>query len=190
MDESLLLWINHGWAGPWLDTLFTWLSQRNGFAFPLLGLILVLMAIRFRGDGVKLWLLLAAVVGIADFTGDRIKHLTHQPRPCYAIAGQVRTPGFTLPRPCGADLDAMPSNHATNYFAAAVFLTCVLRIRWISAALLLLALCVSLSRIYLGKHYPSQVAAGMVLGTAVGFAAAWTSVKYLAFIQRIRARPP
>lgn len=190
MDKSLLLWINHGWANPWLDTFFTWISQRNSFAFPLLGLILLLSAARFRTDGVKLWLLLVAVVGIADFTGNQIKHLTHQPRPCYAIAAQVRTPGFTVPRPCGANLDAMPSNHATNFFAAAVFLTFILRTRWLSAALLVLALGVSVSRLYLGKHYPSQVAAGMALGTMVGFVAAWTSVKYLAFIQRIRARSP
>ncbi len=188
MNEALLLWINQAWANPWADVFFTWVSQKDAFAFPLLGVILVLCAARFRADGVKLWILLLCVVGIADATGNAIKHLTHQPRPCFAIAEQVRTPGLDAPRRCGANLDAMPSNHAMNFFAAAVFLSFIIRLRWAQVALLLISAAVGLSRIYMGKHYPSQVAAGLALGTLWGLVAAWTSVKYMSFVQRIRAR--
>jgi membrane-associated phospholipid phosphatase len=190
VDDTLLLWINQGWAHPWLDVFFTWVSQRGTFAFPLAGVVLVLCAWRFGADGAKLWLTLAIVVGIADFTGNQIKHLTHQPRPCFEIASLVRTPGYADPRPCGPDRNAMPSNHATDFFAAAMFLAAVLRRRWVSVTMGLIAACVALSRIYLGKHYPSQVGAGILLGAVIGLVGAWTGVKYLAFIQRIRAHRP
>lgn len=189
MNEGLLLWINHTWANPWADMFFTWVSQKDTFAFPLLIVILMLSGARFGGDGLKLWVLLLCVVGIADASGNAIKHLTHQARPCFDIAQQVRTPGYDAPRPCGANLDAMPSNHAMNFFAAAAFLSFIVRVRWAQVTLVLIALAVGLSRIYMGKHYPSQVAAGMALGALWGLVAAWTSVKYLGFVQRIRTRP-
>lgn len=188
MNKALLLWINHAWANPWLDGFFTWVSQKDTFAFPLLAVILMLCGTRFGTDGVKLWVLLLCVIGIADASGNAIKHLTHEPRPCFDIAAQVRTPGFAKPRPCGANLDAMPSNHAMNFFAAALFLSFIVRLPWAQVTLVLIAVAVGLSRIYMGKHYPSQVAAGMVLGGVWGLVAAWTSVKYVSFVQRIRTR--
>lgn len=190
MDNAILLWINHGWANPWLDAFFSWVSLRGGFGFPLAAVVLALCAIRFGGDGVKLWLALVITVGAADFTGNQIKHIAQQHRPCYDLADQVRQPGRPPHTPCGASLTGMPSNHATNFFAAALFLAYTLRRRWVSLSMGFVALSVALSRIYLGKHYPSQVGAGILLGSTIGLVAAWTSVKYLAFIQRIRARSP
>ena len=190
MDNTILLWINQGWANPWLDALFSWVSQRDGFGFPFAAVVLAGCIARFGADGAKLWLVLVITVGVADFTGNHIKHIAQQHRPCYDLAHQVRQPGRPPGAACGASLTGMPSNHATNFFAAALFLAYVLRRRWVTLTMVGVALCVGLSRIYLGKHYPSQVAAGILLGSAVGLVAAWTSVKYLAFIQRVRARSP
>jgi undecaprenyl-diphosphatase len=186
MDEALLLWINQGWAHPWLDVFFTWVSQRETFSFPLLGVILVLSVLRFRGDGLRLWLVLIVVIGVADLTGNMIKKATAQPRPCYEIADQVRQPTSTTPGPCGANLTGMPSNHAMNFFAATLFLVTVLRIRGATLTLVAIAAAVSISRIYLGDHYPGQVIVGIVLGSLIGFVAARAGLKYLSFIQRIR----
>ena len=40
---------------------------------------------------------------------------------------------------------------------------------------------------YLGKHYPVQVLAGGAIGTLLGCLAAWLGIKYLSFMQRVRA---
>ncbi len=68
----------------------------------------------------------------------------------------------------------MPSNHALNSFAATAFLF-VTRPAWKGWRLFLLvsAILVALSRIYLAKHFPSQVVMGAAIGTLWGLAAAW-----------------
>ncbi len=63
---------------------------------------------------------------------------------------------------------SFPSAHATSSFACATAMT---RIAPEAVVLFALALAISLCRPYLGMHYPSDVLAGIVLGTAVGLAA-------------------
>lgn len=185
MDETLLLWINQGWANPWFDVLFNWVSQRATFSLPLLGVILLVSVRQFKKDGLKLWLILLSVVISGDLLGNLIKHQAAQPRPCYELHEIVRQPGHVKPGPCGNNLEGMPSNHALNFFATAAFLTLVVRPRSWGTGLFIIAVLVGISRVYLAKHYPSQVIAGAVIGTLLGCLAAWLGIKYLSFVQRI-----
>jgi len=81
------------------------------------------------------------------------------------------------PRPVGVRLlfaapnfPSYPSGHAAIAFAAAMVLLLAAR-RWrLGLAGLALATLISLSRVYLGLHYPSDIAAGAVLGAAIGAA--------------------
>ncbi|MEQ6340613.1 MAG: phosphatase PAP2 family protein [Gammaproteobacteria bacterium] len=187
MDEVVLLWINQGWAHPWLDVFFRWISQRASFAFPLAGLLLLFFARRFGKDGVKLWLVLVLVVGMGDALGSLIKHLAEQPRPCFSIHELVRQPGRAPGVACGDNLSGMPSNHALNFFAAAAFLSFMMCSRaWVVGAFMV-ALMVGISRIYLGVHYPSQVLAGAAIGATIGCLGAWIGLNYLVFIKRIQS---
>lgn len=61
---------------------------------------------------------------------------------------------------------SFPSGHATMSFAAAVVLSRT-EPKW-RIVLYLLAALISLSRIFLGKHYPLDVAAGALLGWGIG----------------------
>ena len=148
-------------------------------------IILVLCMRHFKRDGLKLWLMLIALVICGDQLGNALKHLTAQPRPCYDLHDIVRQPARAIPGPCGSDLDAMPSNHALNFFATATFLMVAVRIRSWGISLYIIALLVGISRVYLGKHYPSQVLAGAAIGCLLGYIAAWLGIKYLAFMQRV-----
>lgn len=186
MDEALLLWINHAWAHPLLDVFFGILTSRRAFALPLAVLLLLLFVWRWRKSGVHLWLVMLLVAGTGDLMGNFLKHTFAQPRPCYVLAEQVRQLNYLPGESCGASLNGMPSNHALNGFAVAAFLTIVLRRRSWSAALFAIAALVALSRVYLAKHYPSQIAAGAVVGALWGFAAAWLGLKYLPFMHRFR----
>jgi undecaprenyl-diphosphatase len=188
MDEALLLWINQGWANHGLDIIFSALSSRRGFALPLAVVLLLIFLWRWRKAGIQVWLVMMVVVGLGDFMGNKLKHVFTQHRPCYTLADEVRQLHYQPGQPCGASLTGMPSNHALNGFAVAAFLTLVLRRRAWSIALFAIAFSVALSRVYLAKHYPSQIAVGALFGSLWGFIAAWLGLKYLPFMQRFRDR--
>lgn len=57
-----------------------------------------------------------------------------------------------------------PSNHASNGFAAAMFLALLLRNRWVTLSAFLWAIGSCYSRMYLGVHYPSDILCGAMLG--------------------------
>lgn len=62
---------------------------------------------------------------------------------------------------------SFPSAHATSSFACATAMT---RIAPEAAVLFVLAAAIAACRPYLGMHYPSDVVAGALLGTALGLA--------------------
>lgn len=78
---------------------------------------------------------------------------------------------------------SFPSGHAATAFAAAVAVALVYP--RLGRPLLALAAVIALSRVYLGVHYVLDVAAGTLLGVAVGFAAAWV-VRAIAPLPRAR----
>lgn len=61
---------------------------------------------------------------------------------------------------------SFPSGHTTAIFS--VLTPYVLSIPYLAIVLIPLGICVGISRIYLGLHYPSDVIAGGILGTAAG----------------------
>lgn len=186
MNEALLLWINQGWANHALDIIFSILSSRFGFGLPFAVLLLMIFLWLWRKAGLQLWLVLIMVAGTGDFIGNNLKDIFAQHRPCYTLAAKVRQLHYPPGQACGPSLSGMPSNHALNGFAVAAFLTVVLRRRAWSVALFTLAVLVALSRVYLAKHYPSQIAVGALLGTAWGLVTAWLGLKYLPFLRRFR----
>jgi undecaprenyl-diphosphatase len=95
-----------------------------------------------------------------------------QQRPCYEMPGEVRQADKREGEPCGNSRGGMPSNHALDYFAGATLVAATLRSRRWTICAFTAAVLASLSRIYLGKHYPSQVLVGACIGVLWGYAAA------------------
>lgn len=61
----------------------------------------------------------------------------------------------------------LPSCHAANSFAIAVFTTLWFRRKWLAVLLIGWALLECYTRLYLGVHYPSDIVFGMAIGSLI-----------------------
>lgn len=105
------------------------------------------------------WLVAGAGAFAAHAAAVLIKRIVRRPRPHHpAVAVNVGTPSSL----------SFPSAHATSTTAAAVLLA---RTTGLPLPVMLVPPMV-LSRVLLGVHYPSDVAAGVVVGAAVAAVAA------------------
>lgn len=104
-------------------------------------------------------------IAAAELTGlgasEVLKRLFQRPRP-YLEDAQIRTPNGLEPS------DSFPSGHASLAFAWATILASDDPVLSIPAYAL--ATGIGFSRVYLGLHHPTDVAAGAVLGIGSGLA--------------------
>lgn len=184
MDRSVFFFINHGWANPVLDRIFVWISLWWGFGLPLGILMLFVLRRRWRRQGVMLWAVLVLLLSFGETAGRLIKLVTVQARPCWEMADEVRQPDLAQPGPCENGMGGMPSNHALNYFAAATLIAMTFRSRRWAVIGFTVAVLVGLSRVYLGKHYPSQVVTGAAIGIAWGLIVARLATQRLRLPER------
>ena len=62
-----------------------------------------------------------------------------------------------------------PSCHAANTFALATLLSCVMKSRKFTIFIFAWAIIVSISRLYVGVHYPTDLLCGAAIGSALGY---------------------
>lgn len=160
MDTAIFYAINHGTQNPLFDSLMPAISQYATWS-PLIAAIFLYLIYRDKAKGAWLFVAAAGAVGGADFISSHLlKPLFDVARPCMAL------PDVHLLTGC-SNSGSFPSSHAANSFAVASVLGFYDRRLWAFA--LPIALMVCFSRPYLGVHYPSDVAAGGLLGLGVGY---------------------
>lgn len=113
-----------------------------------------------------LFLLLAVIA--SDVTSSYVlKNLVQRMRPCRLAELKPLINDFG--QKCGGRFGFV-SSHAANSFAILIFSFTVLKLKVLSFHLIwLLPLLVSYSRIYLGVHYPGDIAGGMLVGLGWGY---------------------
>ncbi|MEV8018985.1 phosphatase PAP2 family protein [Streptomyces sp. NPDC086554] len=148
----------------------TWV-QHTAEAWTELGLLLfgVLFIVAWwrsrRGDprAVAIAVLAPLATAVAYVCSELIKSGIDEERPCRAVSGAL-APLVACP-PHGDW--SFPSNHSTIAGAAAVGLA----VAWprIAALTLPMAVLMAFSRVFVGVHYPHDVAVGLILGAALAF---------------------
>lgn len=97
-----------------------------------------------------------------DWGSNLVKVLVARPRPGYdPVASAGRFPTGT------GSTYGFFSAHAANTICYSLLITHILGRRWLRIVLIIWALLVSYSRIYLGYHFPLDVAVGLIYGTCV-----------------------
>jgi undecaprenyl-diphosphatase len=127
----------------------------DGSSWTLAVLALLAAGQPFTAAGLRL----AAGTLLGTVLSQALKRSLLRPRPTSAIAGFEALAE-------NPDRFSFPSGHTTAAFAAAVALAGAPL--GLGPAALLLAAGIAASRVYLGAHYPVDVAVGVMLGTASG----------------------
>jgi undecaprenyl-diphosphatase len=179
LDVALFRFINGTLANPVTDVIMPFLTDLNQTWVGRIIIVgaLVLLVVRGGKPGRAAVLLLIPVIALGDqLSSNIIKGIFMRPRPCHIVDGATAVEGVRLLVGCGGGF-SFPSSHAVNHFAAATLLAHYYpRWKWYLFAY---AAIIGLSRIFVGVHYPSDVAGGMLIGGAVGwfFILVWAALR-------------
>ncbi|WP_020579009.1 phosphatase PAP2 family protein [Actinopolymorpha alba] len=167
----------------WLRDLAGWGTDAGLVLFAGLFVLVWWRSRRGEARGVVLALIAPPVTVAAYLLSETAKMFFHEQRPCRAIVGVT-----TIAR-CPALGDwSFPSNHATIVAASATSL--VIAWRRIAAVVAPLAVLMAASRVFVGVHYPHDVAVGFLLGTAVAAAlTAGLAPVLTPLVERLRPHP-
>ena len=158
MDTWTFLFFNmRGHRPPWLDSLMWGFTQiGNGVVIVALALILF-----FAGDHLLAYELILGALTLW-LVVELVKALVHRGRPFIRLS-QARIVGHR------AGGRSFPSGHTSQAFFMATLVAGYFHAGiWAVCLLYAVALLVGITRIYVGAHYPRDVLAGAILGSAWG----------------------
>jgi len=160
IDTQILLFINSHF-NPFLDKIMWFVS----LTWPWIPLYLILIFIVVRNYTKEKWVLLLAlvilIIGSDQLSSTVIKNLVCRLRPTHnpSLEGMIH-----IVNNYKGGFYGFVSSHASNTFALATFTSFLFRNRIFSICAFFWASFISYSRIYLGVHFPGDVACGALLG--------------------------
>lgn len=165
-DFHLFLFLN-SLHNPFVDQLMWYISANYTWVPLYLGVVAYIFYKFGWKTGVVALLSMILLVLLTDQTSVHLfKQVFERLRPCHQprIAHLVHT----VNGHCGGKFGFV-SSHAANTFGFAIFTAFYFKNRLFSYSIFAWAALVSYSRIYLGVHYPSDIAGGAMLGLFWGF---------------------
>jgi undecaprenyl-diphosphatase len=155
IDLFLFYWINNTIANPFFDTLMPYLTNVEHWYIVYFILFTWLLWKGGKHGRIAALTLLIAIILTDQINSNVLKEYFGRIRPCYTL-DDVR-----LLVSCGAG-KAFPSSHAANNFAAAAVLSHFFK--QYKYFYFIIAFVIAFSRVYVGVHYPIDVAAGAFAG--------------------------
>ncbi len=170
IDEQIILWIQAHMVNPIWTKMMVFLSTlgNHGMIFIALGILLLLFGIRYKNllyAGIRLFLCLGTTALVCNVI---LKPYVARLRPYDVL-------GFPIVVPPLADY-SFPSGHTSAAFAAATAIYAYHK-KWGIVAYIF-AVCMGISRLYLGVHFPSDVLMGGILGFVMAKITLWVCKKY------------
>jgi undecaprenyl-diphosphatase len=174
IDLQILYFFNHTLSSTALDRFFSIITNINNWFIAYV----ILLLISFIKGGLKGKIAVLGVILLIIFTDQLgfkiLKEFFHRTRPCIALTD------ILTPLGCNGSW-SFPSNHALNNFAAGTYYYILFpKLKW---ALFISAILISISRVYLGLHYPSDILGGAVIGTFAGYFFALATLKITSIIE-------
>ncbi len=173
LDRQLFLFLN-SLNSPFLDHVMHAISGVIIWV-PLYLAILIFLGIKYKRKFLIILLLLIIAATFSDQISVLIKNLVQRLRPCHepSLEGLVHL----VNGECGGQFSFV-SSHATNSFDVALLSLSFIKKRWFTISIIIWALVIGYSRIYLGAHYPGDVVCGSILGALIG----WSTYKFYVLI--------
>ena len=167
LDKELFLFLNTLGSENW-DAFWMFVT-RQGSWYPLYA---VLLFFSFKNFGIKKTILLLVAVALLITCTDQLsnffKYGVQRLRPCYdpEISELTRL----VKGSCGGKYGYF-SAHSANSFAVAFFFTYLLgsKLKLLGIFLMIWALFVGYSRIYVGVHFPLDVLSGALVGVLLSW---------------------
>jgi undecaprenyl-diphosphatase len=159
LDTLLFYVVNVVLANPVTDFTMPKLTNDNALRV-LYGLAMALLL--WRGNTKMRWLVLASALVLLltdQISAGWLKPMIERARPCHTFDN------IRVLVDCGGGF-AMPSAHAANAFGQAALFS--MHYSKVGGYLILFALLIAVSRIFVGVHYPGDIMVGMIIGSLIG----------------------
>ena len=165
LDRQLFLFLNSH-NSPFWDTVMYTISGRIIWV-PLYLAILLYLGFKYKRKFLIIIPFIIIAVTLADQVSVQLfKNIFMRLRPCHepSLAGMVHL----VNGECGG-LYGFVSSHASNSFNVALLSLMFIKKRWYTISIIIWALVIGYSRIYLGVHYPGDVVCGSMVGAFIGW---------------------
>ena len=166
-DRSVWYRINARWHNSFFDSIMP-LFRNPWFWSPLYLFLLIFIPYKYGRRG-WMWCgtYLVTFILSDQVSATLMKPWFHRLRPC-----NDATLAEALHRlvPCGSGY-SFPSSHAANHFSMAIFVAMTLgrHAKWVWPVAIGWAALVCYSQVYVGVHFPLDVACGGLLGSMIGY---------------------
>ncbi|MEI7499672.1 MAG: phosphatase PAP2 family protein [Bacteroidota bacterium] len=169
-DIALLTWL-HDHTIPFSIPVLQFISNSTTFtSITMVMIVLILSVIRKSKPLLMRFFMLAIVLIVVGLVSLGLKSIIDRDRPfdTYPFIEKLSTGGDS----------SFPSGHTMEAFALAAALSLLFSGKKIAIPVYIWAIIVAYSRMALGVHYPSDVLAGMIIGTFIGWVVPFIFKRY------------
>jgi undecaprenyl-diphosphatase len=157
----MLTWLNDHHI-PWSVPVLQFISNTTTFTSVLVVLIVLIVSIAKKSKSLRMkFIILAVTLIMVPIASQGLKYFIDRERPfiTYPFIEKLTTGGDS----------SFPSGHTMEAFALAAALSLLFSRKKIVIPVYIWASMVAYSRMALGVHYPSDIFAGMLIGTFIGW---------------------